>query len=362
MSWFCSEVYKNISSNTNGHWKPCCIGKRVNDMKLEDTKFLDFFNSEELNQLRKDQEEGNFSELVKNTCGKCISDEANGVVSRRQYSNVKYSNSDLSSLEFESIKVKHIGNLCNQKCVMCSPSASSALALEAKNHFGWEDEIVISSKPTETYLEGLKEVLPYTKSVKFVGGEPLINPMTWEFIDWLCQQRFFHLNVHFTSNCSRLISSENLKNLNQFKSISILASVDALGERCEYIRYPMNFEKCIKNAKTFINQEINVNFTSCVSIVNFGYMGEFLSFLLKEFNSGMAMNMVNFPTILSPKNIPTEIKKSYQLPSKDLEFIRDAPPDLNLFKQGLIYLKSLDEIRGNNLFDFCPEFEKYYEQ
>ena len=91
-------------------------------------------------------------------------------------------------------------------------------------------------------------------------------------------------------------------------------------------------------------------------------MGEFLSFLLKEFNSGMAVNMVNFPTILSPKNIPTEIKKSYQLPSKDLELIRDAQPDLNLFKQGLIYLKSLDEIRGNNLFDFCPEFEKYYEQ
>ena len=121
MSWFCSEVYKNISSNTNGHWKPCCIGKRVNDMKLKDTKFLDFFNSEELNQLRKDQKEGNFSELVKKTCGKCISDEANGVVSRRQYSNAKYSNSDLSSLEFESIKVKHIGNLCNQKCVMCSP-------------------------------------------------------------------------------------------------------------------------------------------------------------------------------------------------------------------------------------------------
>ena len=90
MSWFCSEVYKNISSNTAGYWKPCCIGKRVNDMKLEDTKFLDFFNSEELNQLRKDQEEGNFSELVKKTCGKCISDEANGVVSRRQYSNVKY--------------------------------------------------------------------------------------------------------------------------------------------------------------------------------------------------------------------------------------------------------------------------------
>lgn len=351
--FFCSEIYKNLSSNTKGYWKPCCNAKPVNNMRIDDTKFMDFFVSDEMEKLRQQQGKGELTDFLKHTCAKCISDERNGVISRRQRSN---RSSDLTTID--SIKIKHIGNLCNQKCIMCGPKCSSALALEERKHFDYEGEIIISTNPNDIYLEGLKDVLPRVKMLKFVGGEPLINPMTFEFIDWLDDNKFHHLQLKFTTNCSKRFTDKQREKLSRFTRVHMLCSLDAFGDRCEYIRYPMKYEKAIENVLAF-RKEYSVRITSCISIVNFGYMKEFINHL-KSFAQYPIFNFVNFPANLSPANIPINIKESYDLTDECLS-IKKVNPNHELFLDGIRFLKQRDKVRGNCLIDHCPEFEKYYE-
>ena len=51
---------------------------------------------------------------------------------------------DLTPTDMDSFKIKIFGNLCNLKCTMCNPNASSKIAAEFKKHGEWNKPAIIN--------------------------------------------------------------------------------------------------------------------------------------------------------------------------------------------------------------------------
>jgi hypothetical protein len=371
-NFFCPEPYKNLSSKSYGFWQACCIASdesvKYHGMKITETKFKDFYYSDYMNTLRKDMIEGNMSDIVKMTCKQCIHNEKITGKSRRTQSNLVYSKEEVltNGFEIDLLRIKHIGNLCNAKCVTCFPQVSSLFAQEAVKLGTYEGPVIISTEPTDTYYEGLLEVLPYTKKIKFIGGEPLFNPLTWEFIDWLITNNLTHLEIHFTTNGRQFFKKDKLDILKKFKLIKTSISIDAYGDKNFYIRYPSKFDEAIENTKKFFDYVDICDIFTTVSILNIGYISELKEYFDKHVpNVGWNCDtLVENPKIFRPNNIPDDIKDLYRenlYSDPRFDKILKSPFDPYLFKKTIEFLKKLDKVRGVQLIDYWPEFKKYYE-
>jgi sulfatase maturation enzyme AslB (radical SAM superfamily) len=64
-----------------------------------------------------------------------------------------------------------------------------------------------------------------------------------------------------------------------FKEVEIQLSIDGIGPRFEYIRYPGNWQQAIKNIDTYISQQdkIKLSVSHTVSAYNIYYLDEFFS-------------------------------------------------------------------------------------
>lgn len=370
MSFFCPEPYKNLSAKTTGKWYPCCISgtdsAKFHNMNVRDHKILDFYNSDFMNKLRQDQLNGVMSEEVKINCDKCLTDERYGRNSRRLRMIEKYKEEDFSKLNLDSIKIKHIGNLCNAKCLTCAPSISSYLAQEMYDTGEYNGPIVIYDEITETYLEGLKEIIPFTNSIRLVGGEPIVNSRTWEFIEWLVKNNATQTELIFTTNGKVKFKLEQLRLLEKFKSVKISVSIDAYGERNNYIRFPSPFNKIIDNTKTYRNITDKIIITTCVSALNVGYLDELSEFIKSEFSNTIWVkdNIVQYPVIFRPEILPYSIKEKY-LSSSILarEYLSlNNSSNIETFTNLITYLLKKDKLRSTNLFKMYPEFKGYETQ
>ena len=370
-SFFCPEPYRNPSPNTQGDWMPCCIAsrnsKKFHNMNIMENKFLEFYNSDYIEKLKSDQKKGILSDEVKTTCKKCLVEENNLGTSRRLNQLKRYNKAEIlgSKFKIDTLKIKHIGNLCNTKCVMCSPEVSSKLAQEHLELGLYNGPTIINQQPTLIYYEGLKEILPSTTTLKFVGGEPLINPMTWEFIDWLEQNKFFRLNLHFISNTRQSFTKQQKQQLSKFKKISISLSIDAYGDKNFYIRYPSKYEKALDNLNFFLKEGYTVDLYTCISLLNIGYLKELQDDIYKKIGSiewNLGSNIVTNPSIFRPDILPNKIKTEYLNADNTFDHILKKDEDLNLFTKTLQYLTTLDKHRGTDVFSLWPEFKEFYEK
>ena len=323
-------------------------------MHINTTKFMDFYNSDYMQTLRQHQELGTMSDTVLRTCKSCIRNERVSGKSRRTDLIAKPYDLDV----IENIKVKHIGNLCNLKCVMCFPEVSSLFAQEAGQLGEYDGDIVIKHDPTETYLAGLAEVLPRVKEIRLIGGEPVINPMTWQFVGWLKDNNFSHLKLHFTTNGTRTFTKQQKELLSFFSDVDIIFSIDAIGKKNDYIRYPSKFselEKNLKDTKSFVS---HVNIHSCVTMLSIGYLEEVVEYFWDT--DVVVGDGITKPEFLSPEIMPYSIKEQYTSSIPHIKKILEAKPDYSKFMEGMIFLKKRDQYRGNNLLDMWPEFKDYY--
>ena len=110
---------------------------------------------------------------------------------------LKDKNVDLEPTDMDSFKIKIFGNLCNLKCVMCNPHTSSKIAAEMKRHGEWSgNSIVNPSKKMDMdkFYADLKKVLPTTNQIEIVGGEPLLYPETYKFLNWIVENDLSKIN------------------------------------------------------------------------------------------------------------------------------------------------------------------------
>ena len=178
---------------------------------------------------------------VEENCRYCIETESNGGTwsHRMNYMDLENENFITVSISFD--------NLCNLKCITCSPTNSSQLATEIKN--STQKKIYTSiHKKRPIKAEFLKKMLSDANSVthrtinlEILGGEPLINPVVYDFLDWLIEQPYAPMaQVNLTTN-GTTFDDRILKYIKYFRKFLLQLSIDGIENTFEYVRFGAKF-------------------------------------------------------------------------------------------------------------------------
>jgi len=184
------------------------------------------------------------------------------------------------------------GNLCNMRCVMCSPQHSSMwyddwIAFDyydgepifklgkyktfylLPNEQGKTD-IANSEKwwQTQVWRDKFEAIIPRLRHIYFTGGEPFVVPELEQTLDKLIEaDTAKEMTLRFDTNLT-IINKRLLDKLTKFKQVFLCISVDDTEERYTLIRNPGNWQRFIKNlelVKEYPGLEIEY-LSSCVGI------------------------------------------------------------------------------------------------
>ena len=304
----------------------------------------------------------------------------------------------------KSIELR-FGNHCNLKCVMCHPGHSDFWyddwkKLSDKNTFWTKDGSDSDSflfgglyydmndltpfhwYKTEKFLQDFAKIHKNLQEVYWAGGEPLLCKEHVYIIDMLIKSNVAkNIQLRYDSNITYL-PDNLLDKWKEFNYVSVQASVDDVGIKNDYIRYPSQWshiERNLKRLDAFGNEIAHSGTTmSCYNLLSFLDFARWSKKnMSKHFWEVMHFKHVIAPFHLSPRVLPRHVKeKALQImddylaneaPHKDtlhyikvdmfrryiiteLEFFNDE------FYKGFIqHTKNLDEIRPLKFKECFPE-------
>lgn len=356
---YCPLAWTHSFINQDGSFQVCCTSEEFdNYIRDDEGKRLyiqdghnpqDVMNSNFMKKLRLDMLEGKWPEL----CTRCLTTEKMGGHSRRiiEIDNYKEKNHYFLSKTQRngSIDVPihsadyRLGNLCNLQCRMCNPRSTQMWIKE------WNDIKTEREKFSDEVMESYKHydwINSYNlvrdfeakamnlEHIHFAGGEPLIAPQMEKILK-ICIEKGNAKNITITYNTNMTVLPPKILELwRSFKAIKILASIDAVGDLNNYIRYPANWEKIDKNLSFIDEHHEEYNIQECmlsttVQVLNVLRLGELYSYL-EKFNFIVPVpNLINlympdyFRTTMLPK--PLKFMAALKLKSIKSKFEQRVP-------------------------------------
>lgn len=340
---FCVLPWVNLSTDVNGSLRPCCKFAQpepTNEYQLPNMKegSLDvLWNDIRFQTLRQAFLDGKKPK----ECQSCWDEEAAGMPSFRvQWAKDK----KISTAELDFAPVATHGpramdlklnNVCNLKCRICGPQASSTFLKEYQERFDikvedgayWLSNKILGTANEDVILEWAQDLI----HLEVTGGEPMASPENIKVLELLINSgRADKISILLNTN-GTLYNKKFLDLLVKFKEITLCISVDDLGERLEYERSPTEWSTVQDNIAKFIalkEQHANLFLTLCptVSVFNVYYMQEFLDWA-KSMNIFTYFNLLHYPPSHSIKNLPYRLKEQVDA--------RLAAPEFNIVRNFL---------------------------
>lgn len=388
---FCILPWVHIATNASGTLRPCCNSKHGmnNFIDPDDGKpyrfgtkpIEEYWNSEDYKNLRRALLNGEKPEV----CQRCWREEETGVESLRQawmhrwLEDKEYTEEADLDIRYADIR---LGTLCNLKCRMCNPYASSMWVDEWNGAYPDQQ---ISDHQKEWILEGttgkhlgkldmivenFEKMIPSLEEVYFTGGEPtIILDAQYLFLDRMIESgRAKKIKIKYNTNLTN-VPQKLLDKWSHFKLIKLNVSIDGIGDLDRYIRYPSNWDKIEENfmkVRQMDNMANEIHFT--VQMYNILRLPEFLDWA-KPLGHKIYLNILNHPDQLNIRVLPTELK---ELAAKRLQPYLDIPRVQgvidymmaedwsNKLPRFVEFTNTLDENRDQNILDVNPEFKDIF--
>jgi MoaA/NifB/PqqE/SkfB family radical SAM enzyme len=349
----CYSPWTNFDIDTQGKIQPCCKFKwsqypDIEPHNIISSTLTDYAQDPVLDKIKHQLENNEWPA----GCMVCQSDEKNGVKSKRQMDYVRWKDAYHAHKNDDGFITTtfNFGNTCNLKCITCGPSASS---LWYKEH-----DIIYKEKikPNHFYykqgfLADLILNMPNLIHMDISGGEPMISavPEQLEILDNLIVSgQSKNVTLHYTTNTTTFAPQLLWDKWRHFKAVDIQFSIDGVGQRYNYIRFPGKWETVQENVSQYLEKEneldnIKLSVSHTVSAYNIFYLKEMLDWLTSIGLGRPYLGPVHRPAHLSPGIFPNEIKNHI---SKKLK--EDALIDTYIWSH-VIHNVSSDK----TVFDFC---------
>jgi organic radical activating enzyme len=233
----------------------------------------DWFTSHEMTQLR----DALYNGQEHPWCQRCWDSQRIGQQSLRESYNQGLFDSEVKAVvkssasnNYQADKILFLdlklGNLCNLKCVMCGPESSSRIMSEWSQHKNWFSidkfqGLDFSWPERDEFKQLATQTLPSLKYVKFTGGEPFLNPYINDLLGLLPEDCLVHITTNLT-----LLDDAKIKLLQRFKHMWINASIDAVGDLYEIIRYPATWTEVESNILKIKEKLPNADFSIAVTV------------------------------------------------------------------------------------------------
>mgnify|MGYP006079527285 FL=1 len=276
---FCDKPFNHNYIHPNGKMRLCCT--TVQDLPTDNNYNLfdankhsinDYWNSNRMKEIRRKMIAG---EKIRD-CERCYKQEEQGAESLRSTQGMnKYIVGTLPDGTYQesanSMQIQ-LGNICNLKCKMCSQMYSHMHGMETKeigeqdpkwlhwvkeqgaNVNNWTNELGIKQewyKNKEFKLKMFEHISKNITQLNVIGGEPTLIPEFYELFEYCDQQGTLRSkNVTIVTNLTNT-NPRLTKWLPKLKEWTIWASVDGVGERTEYIRYPSNWNKILESLEFY---------------------------------------------------------------------------------------------------------------
>jgi MoaA/NifB/PqqE/SkfB family radical SAM enzyme len=309
-------------------------------------------------------------------CERCQIEEENNIQSKRQLDwerwNQYYQQCNIDQTTFLTASIA-FGNTCNLTCITCNSTPSSRWQQEYRTIVG------VDVKPYHFYKESFVNDLinhaPNLIHLDIPGGEPMISGIKEQkkllsyYIDTNQAQ---HMSLHYTTNATLFPDSEWWDLWQYFKEIDMQLSIDGVGERYEYIRYPASWIDLTNNVEKYLqyqNQKHNLrlSISHTVSAYNIYYLDEFFKWI---YNVGLPrpwLGRVHNPLHMRPTVWIDNVKQLIikKLANSEYEDVRiwgdlishsDDSEHFQLFQQRL---HAHDQYRGTNFKQVFTELATY---
>tara|TARA_B000000609_G_scaffold158113_1_gene154591 strand:+ start:6971 stop:8071 length:1101 start_codon:yes stop_codon:yes gene_type:complete len=359
--WPCPMPSKNISTSTQGFYELCCeatpSGIHVDDMTISEYKKSQYFTN--VQRAFSTDFPWKYSE-IRSACASCLVKEEQGAVSKRMHEVKRYEN----GIDENFLELKIIGNICNYACVMCSPYSSSLIAEEEGVYYPRYFDM------SKEWWDDFDNVVFEYNQIRFSGGEPFMSPTFKKIIKRLIDigHTDVDIKIHTNGSTTKKVIQRIIDN---FQSVSLNVSIDAWGVKNEIIRKHSNWDETEDRlwdfgALAYKNSNFRLAFTTCIQILNVGYIHEFDPFI-KSFGSKninfTLSNTLKDPDYLNAYYLPKEIKQKYleNLPkenyqSKDtLINLLETECNEDVFSSHLARLS----LKIPNWREYWPEFLPY---
>jgi organic radical activating enzyme len=236
--------YKNCLALTNSifianeekPYRPCCW-------------FREYIDATDISDYRKQLSEMD----IEKTCDYCIKQDKGGEYSYRQH--FKHEDEISVTVSFD--------NICNLKCITCTPANSSLIIPDMYADLSNPENVTARKfyatigKQAPKKISFLKDMLNnidftnHRLNFSILGGEPLINPAIFEFLDWLVEQPYAHKTLLSVTTNGTTYNEKLLKYIERFNIVGVQLSIDGVENDFEYIRSGANFKQLEKVCDSF---------------------------------------------------------------------------------------------------------------
>ena len=368
---FCVLPWIHFATRPNGDMRLCCNANssgagtdhEIGLVKNETGRPANFgretpmsaWNNEYMKDVRLTMLEGK----IPASCAKCHKEEFNGVASKRIWETgtwvedgidlpelIKQTEEDGTVPESLVYLDLRLGHTCNLKCIMCSPHDSSMWvadhkkvypifqAKELKEQMAWNSDTFDNYwYENPDFWKEMYAQIPNLKQVYFAGGEPLLIKEHKLFLEEIIRQGYADkILVRYNTN-GLLVNDEIIELWKKFKKVKVGFSIDAVGDRNYYIRYPSDWDTIVRNLHKLDNtpDNIQVSIATAIQILNIKHLPELAKWKIaqnfKKVNfenvtggiqagGGIVnMHLLYIPTFLSirclPKYDKEQVRKSF---------------------------------------------------
>lgn len=319
---FCNKPFDHNYIHMNGKMRLCCT--TIQNIPSNDGYTLfdagrhtieEYWNSDRMKEIRLNMIAG--KETL--DCKRCYEQEQQGVQSLRTETDMeKHIANTLPDGTYINPAVDmqlQMGNVCNLKCKMCSQAYSHMVGNEllamgdADPEFllwvkeqgavvnNWTNELGKKEqwfKDEKIKLQMFDHISRNIKTLVVIGGEPTLIPEFYELFRY-CEQ-------HGTLEDKSVTIVTNLTNTNprmtewlpKLKRWTIWASIDGLGSRTEYIRYPSQWSNIIKNLNFYKEllkgSKNNITLSPAIQLLNIDQLDEIIQWWLTFAGGGLNDN------------------------------------------------------------------------
>lgn len=310
-----------------------------------------------------------------------------------------------------------LGNTCDLKCMYCSHHYSTQWATERIKYGEITQEQYDREFPKAAPSFDIKFWEWFNKIGRFhlhrlgiIGGEPLIMPEFYEFVDKLIssvnavkalrkEKMTFWIVTNLNTPPNYLEKLFNyLPKLTEVFNVEILVSMESVGKKAEYIRNGINWKKFTGNLDKVLSRtdlKFDFGFIMSLNALNITSVQDFVKFteeLYVKYQRPVALkqNIISFPSFQSPMILTPDfadhLDSAVEYMKTKVDQMPVVPDYYGRYDQYIIYLENLansirhntgnyitdrrtfstwfktyDERRRLNFLEVFPEYTNFYE-
>jgi radical SAM protein with 4Fe4S-binding SPASM domain len=391
---FCIYPWVHLHAYPTGAAYPCCMAEHPESIgNAREHTLKELWNSDKMKELRVNM----LNNKPNDACVRCYEQEANGFYDGRSSANRHHGHhiartdetkedGTLERFEMTYWDIR-FSNLCNLSCRSCGHIFSSSWYQDQAKLAGpnWAKEnkpLILAGKNKTDMWEQLLPHIDYVEQIYFAGGEPMMMEEHYNILDELERRGRFDVRLIYNTNFTHIKLKDRtvFDYWKKFKSVSVGASLDAMGPRAEFIRKGTVWDEVERNRALMLEicPEVDFYLSPTLSIMNALHLPDFhRDWVAKGFirpsdlNVNILQDRACFRIDIATPEYKQRIKKLYE---EHLEWLRPLDT-LNRattgFTSAINYLmakdntalipqfwkdtQQLDEFRNENILEAIPE-------